>query len=323
MATQVRIGSLLIGAIGLVAFGFLHGQPDRPSEIMPLASRSLLLDVTVVGDRAVAVGERGHILVSDDYGRSWRQMPSPTRSTLTAVTFANSTTGWVVGHENVILKTTDGGMSWTHQYARGGLDVRFLDVLFMDTKHGLAVGAYGQAALTKDGGTTWSTVQLHEDELHLNRLSKGPDGRLFLAVEAGEILSSSNSGGSWEPLDSPYEGSFFGVLPLTARTILAYALRGHVFRSLDAGETWSAVEMPLPVLLAHAIRLSNGPIVLAGQNGQFFVSHDGGRTFDLWRVPVQGASALAECPDGALLAVGLNGVHRLSPPALKTPPISK
>jgi len=36
-------------------------------------------------------------------------------------------------------------------------------------------------------------------------------------------------------------------------------------------------------------------------------------------VPVQGASALAEMPDGALLAVGRNGVHRLQVP-LRTQP---
>ncbi len=37
--------------------------------IMPLAPRSLLLDITVAGERLVAVGERGHILYSDDLGR--------------------------------------------------------------------------------------------------------------------------------------------------------------------------------------------------------------------------------------------------------------
>jgi photosystem II stability/assembly factor-like uncharacterized protein len=289
-------------------------QTDQPAEILPLASQSLLLDVTLAGDRAVAVGERGHILISDDYGRSWSQRPAPTRATLTAVTFAGPQHGWAVGHDNVILHTRDGGLSWQHQYAPGGPEIRHLDVHFLDERRGLVVGAYGVGAVTADAGESWEIIQIHEEELHLNRISRGPDGRMYLAVEAGDILLSTDSGDSWEPMDSPYDGSFFGVLPLSARTLLAYALRGHAFRTTDGGDGWSAVEMPAPVLIAHAVRLASGPIVLAGQNEQFFISHDGGRGFALWRVPVQGASALAECPDGSLLAVGLNGVHRLTPP---------
>ena len=45
----------------------------------------MLLDVTAVGDRLVAVGTRGHVLLSDD-GESWRQVDTPVRAALTAVT---------------------------------------------------------------------------------------------------------------------------------------------------------------------------------------------------------------------------------------------
>ena len=44
------------------------------------ASRSLLLDVTHAGNRMVAVGDRGHILYSDDQGKSWTQAKVPTPS---------------------------------------------------------------------------------------------------------------------------------------------------------------------------------------------------------------------------------------------------
>ena len=50
-----------------------------------LAKRSLLLDVHGRGERAVAVGERGHILLSTDSGINWRQVAAPTRRTLTGV----------------------------------------------------------------------------------------------------------------------------------------------------------------------------------------------------------------------------------------------
>jgi photosystem II stability/assembly factor-like uncharacterized protein len=301
------MAAILIAAI-------LSAQTDRPAELMPVASRSLLLDVALAGDRLVAVGERGHILLSDDYGRSWQQVPAPTRTTLTAVHFADPQNGWAVGHENVILATRDGGKSWSQQFPPGTIDERFLDIHFLDARNGLAVGAYGWAHATGNGGKAWEPREISLDQMHLNRISRGPDGRLFIAVEGGQLLTSGDGGEEWNEIPSPYDGSLFGVLPLGPRTLLTYGLRGNVFRSTDTGQNWARVETPILVLIMHGIRLSGGQIILAGQNGQFLISGDGGRSFELWRVPVQGATALAECPDGAVIAVGHNGVHRLSPP---------
>ena len=53
-----------------------------PSEIMPRAVKSLLLDLVATPAGFFAVGERGHILQSTD-GRAWIQANVPTRSTLT------------------------------------------------------------------------------------------------------------------------------------------------------------------------------------------------------------------------------------------------
>ena len=54
------------------------------AEPAPLAARSLILDVADGGDRAIAVGERGHVLVSESRRGDWRQVENvPTRSTLT------------------------------------------------------------------------------------------------------------------------------------------------------------------------------------------------------------------------------------------------
>ena len=53
----------------------------------PLATRSLLLDGVSVDGLMVAVGERGHILISENQGQSWRQANVPTRATLTGVFF--------------------------------------------------------------------------------------------------------------------------------------------------------------------------------------------------------------------------------------------
>src|SRR5688572_24399402 len=72
------------------------------SEPAPLAARSLILDIADGGDRAIAVGERGHILVSESRRGDWRQVENvPTRSNLTGVA-AIGNHAWAVGHDGVI-----------------------------------------------------------------------------------------------------------------------------------------------------------------------------------------------------------------------------
>ena len=95
---------------GLAACGVVPGitwaqlDPDdsanKLAEIEPLAGSSLLLDLAFAGQRMVAVGERGHVMLSDDQGATWRQAKSvPTRVLLTAVFFVDSEYGWAVGHD--------------------------------------------------------------------------------------------------------------------------------------------------------------------------------------------------------------------------------
>ena len=109
----------------------------------PLASQSLLLDITKINPSTlVAVGERGHILLSSD-GQQWQQASVPVQSTLTAVYFVDETHGWAVGHDATILATIDGGLSWQIQQYLPKVEKPLLDVLFSDKDNGIAIGAYG------------------------------------------------------------------------------------------------------------------------------------------------------------------------------------
>ena len=57
-------------------------EKSRPARLAP---RSLLLDGAARGGLVVAVGERGHILLSSDAGASWRQAEVESRALLTGI----------------------------------------------------------------------------------------------------------------------------------------------------------------------------------------------------------------------------------------------
>ena len=153
--------------LGLVS---LPGASAEEAVKAPLAIESLLLDGAAAGSRLVVVGERGHILVSTDGGASWSQAEVPTRVLLTAVHMHDERTGWAVGHDAVILRTRDGGESWTTVHRAPEEELPLLDVWFRDERNGFAVGAYGYFLATADGGDTWTARAVSEDDFHLNAL---------------------------------------------------------------------------------------------------------------------------------------------------------
>jgi photosystem II stability/assembly factor-like uncharacterized protein len=251
----------------------------EPAVMARLAPHSLLLDAVERGKLWVAVGERGHILVSADRGATWAQAKVPTRVLLTGVHMHDERLGWAVGHDETILRTRDGGATWESVYVEPEAERPLLDVWFRDADNGFAIGAYGAFLATSDGGTSWTERPISEDDFHLNQIAAAADGRLYIAAEAGHIYRSDDRGESWLALPAPYEGSFFGVLPLTDGAVLAYGLRGQLFRSENRGATWTAVASGTEATLMVGMELAGGRIVLAGLAGAVLHSDDLGKSF--------------------------------------------
>jgi photosystem II stability/assembly factor-like uncharacterized protein len=316
---------------------------SRPAVIAPLAGRSLLLDIAWAGPRVVAVGERGHILHSADAGRTWTQSPVPASANLTAVYFADAKHGWAVGHVETILRTQDGGDSWELVHFEPANPQPLLDVAFADATRGVAVGAYGVIYVTTDGGRVWSQVpfepaplpgaatveesaaDMEADvdlgfEFHLNAITRGPPGRMYIGAEAGRLFRSDNDGASWRELPSPYDGSFHGVLALDGDVVLAFGLRGNLFRSEDGGTNWSAIPTGTTALLAAGARIDGDTVVVAGTAGVILVSRDGGRSFELSQQDDRKSIAsVVPSGDGALVVAGEGGVRRLPLPGAAAP----
>jgi photosystem II stability/assembly factor-like uncharacterized protein len=342
-----RIGLALVAA--LAAGGLAPGAPgfaagderpqleandsaNKPAELAPLAPQSLLLDLAVAGKRLVAVGERGHVLLSDDRGATWRQAKSvPTRVMLTAVTFVDDEYGWAVGHDETILNTVDGGETWTRSHFAPDAQQPLLDLWFANRVSGIAIGAYGAYLTTNDGGRHWATSKFvaplksdaskpaaapaADDELppdfHLNRIV-GVGTRLYIAAEGGQLYRSDDRGASWRLLPSPYQGSFFGLVPIRGEGLLAFGLRGNLFRSADAGETWTELESHTTAMLTDGIAVNDLRVVIGGLAGVLLISGDAGETFRLTQQEDRkGVSALLPGPAGTVVVAGEGGVRTI------------
>ena len=119
MSRALLLAALLcaLAAVGATeeapATGEAAAEPVRAAEPARLAAKGLLIALAVAGERLVAVGDRGIIVLSDDRGASWTQAEFvPSQALLTGVCFLDAQHGVAVGHDEVILTTADAGRTW-------------------------------------------------------------------------------------------------------------------------------------------------------------------------------------------------------------------
>jgi photosystem II stability/assembly factor-like uncharacterized protein len=288
---------------------------DEWSVIMPLAARSLKLDIARIGDDFVAVGDRGHVLISEDQGRSWTQRRTPTRALLTGVWFHDRNLGWVVGHDAVILRTEDGGATWCRVHFAPDLEFPLLDVWFADERNGFAVGAYGYFLRTEDGGLSWQ-----EEELEVLAGPGDAGSADDEAPDDEEWADDAAEGDDW--LDGDDDWLDDGVAAdLHLNRILRdgggrlylMAEAGTIFRSDDEGRTWLVLDPPYDGSFFGGVAPDEDTLLVFGLRGNMFRSWDAGQTWRRVALPIDtslfGGARLA---DGGVIVVGTAGVMLIS-----------
>ncbi len=319
--TAFWVMSLLVAAMTAVpaiaadgAFNSAFKSPlDLPAVQSDLSMRVPFNGLARAGERLIAVGSRGYILHSDD-GKTWIQAAVPVSSDLTAVYFASVRQGWAVGHEGVILHTSDGGSTWEKQldgkqaaelilkkYSRPsnpddpmaqqlkrdaeamagqGADKPFLDVWFENDQKGYAVGAFNLIFRTEDGGKSWQPWLDRIDNpraLHLYAIRKVGD-KVLIAGEQGLLLKFDSATQRFVDFPQPYNGTLFGVTG-NKKVILVYGLSGNAYRTIDDGAHWEKVETGVKAGLTSGFVGDDGMVVLVSQAGHVLLSANDGASF--------------------------------------------
>jgi len=279
------------------------------AEHMPLVIESVLLDITKSGKTLVAVGERGHIIISTD-GETWQQAEVvPTRSTLTSV-YSIGDRLWAGGHDAVILTSGDAGETWSRQFFDPDRQQAVMDIVFTDKNNGVAIGSYGLYLKTSDGGQNWQQALVDEEnDYHLNSLARFSGQQQLIAGEAGYSYRSHDDGKTWESMEMPYQGSMWGSLRTDGDCVLFYGLRGHVMESCDFGSSWVELDSGSESSISGAAR-HDGLVLLAANSGTLLIRDDCG-VFTTYHHSSGGDfAAVLSLGDGNFLLVGEDGVNR-------------
>jgi photosystem II stability/assembly factor-like uncharacterized protein len=160
--------------------------------------------------RGWAAGGKGALLSTADGGATWESRRPPTEDAVRDVFFHDAETGWLLCERSMfkpmerdesvsyLLKTTDGGGSWSRvEVTRGAdVDLKLAGLRFADREHGWVFGEMGALFVTADGGGSWSRQRVPTRHLLL--------GASFLDAQTGwlsggglTVLKTSDGGANW------------------------------------------------------------------------------------------------------------------------------
>lgn len=196
--TRLPSGDLLTaGSYGKVLKIATDGSVSR----LPTPVRSTLQDIAVWDERhAVAVGNDGVVLYSDDAGANWRQAADVPRSEI-----ANKFNRVRVGASGLAIAT----------------------------------GEMGALLISRDYGRSWRRLR-EEEDVAWNDVAILDDGRLLLVGEFGRMLIGGLDGRDWQEVDAGVGSSLMAVTFRDARHGVAVGLDGVVLETADGGLTWQS-----------------------------------------------------------------------------------
>lgn len=155
--------------------------------------------------------------------QSWSTLVSGTTNNLRAVHFPSSTIGYAVGNDGTIIKTINGGTSWT-SLTSSYPGFMFWDVHFVSPDTGYVCGesdpgfdpsGLGTIIKTTDGGLTWTT-SVSGSAIPMRDLFVINKDTLFACGGAeginGKIIKSYDGGTTWSPIGPTYYDAMLGGL---------------------------------------------------------------------------------------------------------------
>lgn len=223
----------------------------------------------------IVTGSSGDVLRTTSGGLSWKwEKPFPESYSLHGAAFTSPITGTAVGAGGMIVRTDDGGDTWS-RLTRG--EVADLSaVSFTDADHGFAVGKHDAVLRTVDGGKNWVNKNIVT--------GPGPDGLSdVFAVDINTatvvgywgIWKTEDAGNTWANKASDHVSS----VSFVGDVGVAVGYQGVIVQTLDGGETWGSRPSGTNNALLDVSLASSTTGVAVGEAGIILRTTDGGTTW--------------------------------------------
>jgi len=197
----------------------------------------------------------------------------------------------LVGDDGEVVKTIDGGASWTTMRAADGSGYDWSDVKFADADTGYATSEKGFIYKTVDGGANWTmiadTVNYTAD---MENLAVVTADIVYFSAEDGVLLKTVDGGLNFTKSDSTFDGDDLdggiAFCDENVGVVQPDGTGGKTWYTHDGGTTWTFVSVaPLFPIGTTSDRIYNvtaygdSTFAIVGYHYCTFLSTDGGKTY--------------------------------------------
>ncbi|HUN66698.1 MAG TPA: fibronectin type III domain-containing protein [Bacteroidota bacterium] len=251
----------------------------------------------------------GGIFRSGDNGAHWSAVNTGLGSYV-VLSFTAMGRALFAGTGDCVYRSMDTGVTWT---AMNGGGWQYSTVMALSVGGNLLIAGVAGAGVVVSSDTAlhwWPASPGMKNADVKNIIQQGTE---TVAATAGGLYETTDDGGQWNLVNTPWGGREFTGLAGSGSDVYAGTLGGGVLYSSDMGATWayrnSGINGPGAAYIpAIAVLDSN---VYAGTNGGFFRSSNKGGTWfsSTSTLPSGGINCIAGKP-GYVFAGTQNGIYR-------------
>jgi photosystem II stability/assembly factor-like uncharacterized protein len=263
----------------------------------------------------------GGIFKTADGGVTWQNLYGVTTSAnVICMKFYDALNGLAYRESTGMLRTTDGGASWSLSTQVSADDIN--DIFYADSLTVYAAGEDGAAYKSVDGGNNWTWIgpngRIYAYNLYSQYFFNANDG--IVTGHRGRLLRTRNGGASWEwhsPTYIDVTAISFGN-PSTGYT----TTWNNLYKTTDSGSTWNALPLTTPPAFTNSrfdhcrFTSADTGIVTTNFPPRIFSTIDGGQSWTTTSFTqpqydyISSMSFISRDTGFASLRGSLNGLHK-------------
>lgn len=191
--------------------------------------------------------------------------------------FPSSNVGYLAGYYDLIKKTTDQGVTWTN-IPMGNQSLPVYGVSFPDLNTGFTIGSLGLVRKTNDGGATWTATTL-AGLPDMRKIHFLDADRGFVMGPNGLLRKTVNGGATWQTLTMAAGSILFDWFFLNSNIGFIVGDGGKIWKTTNSGATWTLLNSGTTEALTSVCFRNEQEGYVGGINGFMMKTLDGGATW--------------------------------------------
>ena len=255
----------------------------------------------------VGSGNATRLYETTDQGVSWKPLDLP-GGRVSRVTFLDPNDAYAVGPDT-LLRTTDGGKTWTSRPAGSGQDLTSIRCADPSTCL-LTVSGGDRLLRTTDGGATATPITAATQAIFAAAFASPT--RVVAGGAGGATVVSDDGGVNYSPVGGDIGGQYVGLRRgPTPESAYAIGLNGQIAHTADGGASWHTLAVPTSTEIADlSFTTADTGYVLDARGGLFKTANGGSSWQTLDPGTTATAQAVAALANDTVLVAGPVGVRR-------------